>query len=551
MYLKAESLYKQLMKHSLNKKFIIGVIVIIVPILGLIFTWIETNLIKQAKAQTLEKARVVADTIILTRQWVTDCDGGVFVPVQSLGAMGIDDKIQCRFKTPIGAIQMFTPAMVTKKLSQYSMEKKSYNIKLSSLYPISSDNMADDFEKQALTRFQSEKIPEIYRFTDFSCDFMVPLYRTKGCVKCHTRENQGPEKIIISSIIGGLRVTVPYLETRKILKQNAIMFGGAGICITVLIIGFLMFMINKLVLNPLKELEDKGRQVASGNPDARVAIKTNDELELLGHNFNTMASTLSKNNEQLEKKISMATKNLAKANHELLKLDKLKSDFLANMSHELRSPLTAARGSITYLERTIKNPDAFQYLTIVEKNLTRLTRLINNLFDFTKLEAGKIEWEFNRENITVLIEEIIEIMSPISMGKNINVDFVNPGSIYALIDLERMEQVLVNILDNAIKFSEQNSTINIGLEKTDDKVEIFIKDQGPGIDKNLFENIFEKFYTGESNHQHKGSGMGLAISKAIVQAHEGEINIKSTLGQGSCFYILLPLKSNQEEYHDR
>ncbi len=539
------------MKHSLNKKFIIGVIVIIAPILGLIFTWIGANLVKQAKAQTLEKARIVADTIILTRQWVTDCDGGIFVPVQSLGAGNIDDIIQCRFNTPMGTLQMFTPAMVTKKLSQYSMEKESYSVKLSSLYPISIDNMADDFEEQALRRFKHEKIKEVYRFTDFSCDFMVPLYRTRGCIKCHTSENQGPEKITMSSIIGGLRVTVPYLETRKILKQNALMFGGAGICITVLIIGFLMFMINKVVLNPLKELGDKSRQISSGNPDARVAIKTNDELELLGHNFNMMASGLAKNHEQLEKKVSMATKDLAKANKELLKLDKLKSDFLANISHELRSPLTAARGSITYLERTIQNPDAFQYLTIVEKNLTRLTRLINNLFDFTKLEAGKIEWEFNRENITILIEEVIEIMSPIAMEKDIRVDFVNPGSVYALIDLERMEQVLVNILDNAIKFSENSRTINIGLEKTGDRVEIFIKDQGPGIDENLFENIFEKFYTVENHKQHKGSGMGLAISKAIIHAHEGDINIKSTLGQGSCFYIILPVQPNQEEHNDR
>ncbi len=539
------------MKHSLNKKFIIGVIVIIAPILGLIFTWMAANLVKQAKAQTLEKARVVADTIILTRQWVTDCDGGIFVPVQSLGAKNVDDIIPCRFNTPMGALQMFTPAMVTKKLSQYSMEKKSYSVKLSSLYPISSDNMADDFEEQALTRFKQEMIKEVYRFTDFSCDFMVPLYRTRGCIKCHTSENQGPEKIAISSIIGGLRVTVPYLETRKILKQNALMFGGAGICITVLIIGFLMFMINKVVLNPLKELEDKARQVASGNPDARVAIKTNDELELLGHNFNMMASGLAKNHEQLEKKVFMATKDLAKANQELLKLDKLKSDFLANISHELRSPLTAARGSITYLERTIQNPDAFQYLTIVEKNLTRLTRLINNLFDFTKLEAGKIEWEFNRENITILIKEVIEIMSPIAMEKNIRVDFINPGNIYVLIDLERMEQVLVNILDNAIKFSKNNSTINIGLEKTDDRVEIFIKDHGPGIDENLFENIFEKFYIVDNNKQHKGSGMGLAISKVIVHAHEGEIKIKSNLGVGSSFYIILPLQPNQEEHNDR
>ncbi len=182
----------------------------------------------------------------------------------------------------------------------------------------------------------------------------------------------------------------------------------------------------------------------------------------------------------------------------------------------------------------------FNILIIVEKNHTRLKGLINNLFDFTKLEVGKIEWEFNRENITTLVEEVIEIMSPIVMGKSISVDFVSSGDIYAVIDLERMEQVLVNILDNAMKFSENDSTIKIGLEKINDQVKISIKDQGPGIDENLFENVFEKFYTVSNHKQQEGSVMGLAISKAIVLAHKGEINIKSELGFGACFYIKLP-----------
>jgi nitrate/nitrite-specific signal transduction histidine kinase len=146
---------------------------------------------------------------------------------------------------------------------------------------------------------------------------MVPLYNTKGCVKCPKRD-----KTIASSIIGGLRVTVPYHQTKKILKQNAFMFGGAGIFIIFVIIGFLIFMINKVVLMPLKELEEKGSQISSGNFDARVEIQTNDELEVLGHNFNMMASSLGRSHEQLEKKVSMATMGLEKANRELLKLDK-------------------------------------------------------------------------------------------------------------------------------------------------------------------------------------------------------------------------------------
>jgi signal transduction histidine kinase len=528
--------FKNIMNNSLNKKIIVGVIIIITPILGLIFFWIGADLLKQAKSQTLEKARVVADYVVLTRQWIVDCNGGIFVPIDSYGAQDIDYKIKCQIETSNGALQMFTPSMVTKKLSQYSTRNESYSMKLSSLDPISVDNKADEFETQALNHFKHKGVSEFYRFTDFYCDFMVPLYNTRGCVKCHKRDQK-----ISSSIIGGLRVTVPYSQTKKVLKKNAIIFGSAGIFIIFMIIGFLMFMINKVVLKPLKELEEKGNQIVSGNFDVRVDIKTNDELEFLGQNFNKMASNLAKNHELLEHKISTATEDLAKANQELLKLDKLKSDFLHNMSHELRSPLTAARGGVTYLERTIQNPDAFQYLSIVEKNLARLTWFINNLFDFTKLEAGKTEWEFQRENITTLVQEVIEIMSPVAMEKNIKVEFKKVGDIYVLIDLERMEQVLVNILDNALKFSDSNSMIKIGIKTKDNNVEIFIKDQGPGIDKNLFKNIFKKFYTGESDHKKGGSGMGLAISKAIVDAHEGEIKVLSKLGDGAAFYITLPL----------
>ncbi len=523
-------------RRSLNKKIIFGVVVVIAPILGLIFFWIETDLLKQAKLQTIEKARVVADYVILTRQWVVDCNGGIFVPVNSDGAQDMSYRINYQIRTPSGVLQMFTPSMVTRKLSQYSFEKDSYSMKLSSLFPINIENQADDFEKRALTSFLQKGVSEFYRFTDFECDFMVPLYSAKGCVKCHKRE-----KKITSDIIGGLRVTVPFYETKNKLKQNILIFSGAGISIIVIVICFLMFMINKIVLKPLKELEIKSREISSGNFDVKVEIKTEDELESLGRNFNNMASSLAKNQEQLERKISIATEDLEKANRELLKLDKLKSDFLHNMSHELRSPLTAARGGVTYLERTIKNPDAFQYLTIVEKNLERLTWFINNLFDFTKLEAGKIEWEFNKENITTLVEEVIEIISPLSLEKNISIHFNNPGDIDAFVDLERMEQVFVNILDNAIKFSEENTMIQIGMEKMSDHVEIFFKDQGPGIDEKQYKIIFEKFYTGRNIKQNKGSGMGLAISKAIVTAHKGEIKVKSRLGEGTCFYVILPL----------
>ncbi len=529
------------MIHSLNRKFIFGVIIIIVPILGLIFIFIEINLIKQAKTHTIEKARVIADNIILLRQWVTDCKGGVFIPLDSIGACNMPNKLKYRLNTENGVLQMFTPSMVTKKLSQYSMEEKLYSFHLSSLNPVNLENQADDFEKQALKYFKRENATEVYRFNDASLDFMVPLYKEKGCIKCHISEHA-----MSSNIMGGLRVSVPFKQTRKTLKRNALMLASAGVCITLVTIGVLLFLINKIVLKPLKELEKKSAEISLGNLDTRVTINTNDELEHLGHNFNTMASNLAQGRDRLEERVSKATQELAKANKDLLELDTLKSDFLTNMSHELRTPLTAAKGGITYLERTLKDKDNLKSISIVEKNLSRLTWLITDLFDFTKLEAGKIEWEFEKENISQLVEEVIEIISPIAIKKNVSIEFSNPGNISAIIDFERMEQVLVNILDNAIKFSENNSKIEVDIKETNKNIEISIKDYGCGIDEMHLENIFEKFYTSKNRlkHNKKGTGLGLAISKAIIVAHMGEIKAESKLNGPTVFYVILPLQQN-------
>ncbi|MCP3901381.1 MAG: DUF3365 domain-containing protein, partial [Desulfobacteraceae bacterium] len=412
------------MIHSLNRKFILGVIIIIVPILGFIFVWIERNLTEQAKTHTIDKARVVADNIILLRQWITDSKGGVFIPLDSQGACNMPNELKYRLDTKIGKLQMYTPSMVTNKLSQYSMEEKLYSFKLSSLNPVNLKNQADDFEKQALKYFNQKNATEVYRFNEASLDFIVPLYKRKGCIKCHADDN-----VVNSNVMGGLRITVPYEQTRKTLKRNVLMLTSAGVCVTLVTIGVLLFLINKIVLKPLKELEKKSRDISSGNLDTRVAINTNDELEHLGNNFNIMASNLAQNRDRLEERVAKATQELARANKDLLELDTLKSDFLTNMSHELRTPLTAAKGGIAYLERVIQDDDDLKYISIVDKNLSRLAWLITNLFEFTKLEAGKIEWEFSEENISGLVEEVIEIISPIANKKNISIEFSNPGDI--------------------------------------------------------------------------------------------------------------------------
>ncbi len=522
--------------YPLKRKFVFGVIIIIVPILGLLFSWIGFRMSNQGKQETIEKARVITDQIVLTRQWIADCMGGVFVNAKSSGSDGVKLATQKQLISSSNIYQFFTPSMVTKKLSQYSFEKKAYQFRLSSLTPINQENSPNAFEKKALNNFSKDKTSEFYQFTDHTFDYMIPLYSTKSCIKCHTQETK-----LKTSIIGGLRVTIPYGNIKHSLEKNIWLMAGAGICITFATIIVLVSLIHTLVLKPIRELEEKSHQLSLGKLDTRVSLQTNDELEKLGNSFNLMAENLMLNRDSLEEKVGKATQDLAQANNALLKLDKMKSDFLANMSHELRTPLTAVKGSINYLERTVKDPDHLEFIQIIEKNISRLTRLISNLFDFTRLEAGAIEWEFEQEDISQLLIEVADIMGPLALAKKINIILDSPKSLYVIIDLERMEQVFVNIIDNAIKFSEPGTDVFIKVKNKRDDLTISIKNMGSGIPKENLETIFKKFYTkpGKLNSKNQGAGMGLAISKAIVTAHKGSIRVKSD-GASSTFLIDLP-----------
>ncbi|MEH0018298.1 MAG: ATP-binding protein [Desulfobacter sp.] len=520
----------------LKRKFVLGIFIIIVPVLGFLFTWLSVKLQDQAKEEALGKARVVADQIILTRQWVTDCMGGVFVHTASPGAKDVTFATTDQIITRHGSYQFFTPSMVTKKLSQYSAREQSYQFRLTSLTPLNRDNVPDPFETRGLNLFSQGLEKEYYRFSETRLDYMVPLYKNRGCLKCHTSET-----VLKAGIMGGLRVSIPFERIRQTFKKNQYLLGVTGLVITLVTIGVLVFLVHFLILHPLETLEEKSRQLSSGNLNSRVDLNTGDELERLGQNFNLMAESLSKHRDELEDKVTRATQDLARANHELMKLDKLKSDFLANMSHELRTPLTAVRGSIDYLKRTGRGNDDQDYILIIEKNITRLTRLIANLFDFTKLEAGKIDWEFEREDVSLLVEEVIEIMGPVAQKKHITLAVDTPGPLFAVIDLERMEQVLVNLLDNAIKFSGPHTRVRARVADNDTRIHIRIIDQGPGISEENPDAIFQKFYTSDASPKdaRNGAGMGLAISKAIVSAHKGDISV-SREDRTTCFTISLP-----------
>lgn len=526
---------------SLQWKFLLGITLVIFPLISIIFVWSGVRQTKQAMEQAVNQARILARQVILTRRWVSDC-GGVLVKKESKGTHQATYFPHDDLETKRGHFQRFTPSMVTSKLSQYSYKQNMYRFRLASLHPLNPKNGPDQFERLALGKFGNPGLKEMYQIERDGgreyLHYLVPLFMAKGCLKCH--ENQGYRE---GSIGGGLSIFLPVGKMKTALARDRVFLAGAGVGVVLLTILTLFFLLHRMVVRPVKELEAMTGHIAKGNFDARIDLSTGDEMEKLAHSFNSMAGELSRGRGLLEEEIQQATLDLSRANAELLTLDQLKSDFLANMSHELRSPLTVIRGGVDYLNRTIKGDKNRQYLEIIDKNVARLIRLVSDVFDFTRIEAGKADWTFEREDMAGLIQEVVEMTAPLGEKKDIRIQYDYPGPVFANMDLERIEQVLVNLIENAVKFSVQGAHITLELVEEPDTVLVKVRDLGVGIAEEHLKMIFEKFHTlpsSEENGKREGTGLGLAICKGIIEAHKGKIWAESEKGKGTTFFFRIP-----------
>ncbi len=535
-------------KFSLQLKFLLSIVFIVVPVLGIIFTWAGLRNERQTTNQVVNQARILARQIVMTRQWIADC-GGIMVARDSKGAKITHYFYNDKLITSRGTYQRFTPAMVTKKLSKYSLQHNLYQFRLASLNPMNPDNSPDSFEQAALFHFIHKGHKEFYHLKvntkNASFRYSVPLVVDTACLKCHA--DQGFSK---GTIGGCLSILFPADDFVKTLKTDRNRLIGAGAVLILLTVATSFFLLKRVVIKPLNSLEAATAQISNGNLEARVALNTGDEFERLGQTFNTMGSKLAHSREIMEERIERATCELSEANAELQTLDKLKTEFITDMSHELRSPITAIKGGLDYLKRTVVKEDNKSYLAIIDNNLLRLTRLVSDMLDLTRIEAGKVAWAFEQNDLAVLIREVIEILALRADEKSIHVHYSDKAPIWVKMDLERIEQVLVNLIENAIKFSEPESSIEIHTECRKDQVQISVIDAGIGIANQHLETIFKKFHTlpsGSGNGGRKGTGLGLTICRKIIEAHGGKIWAQSEEGKGSTFTFTLPMNGGNKD----
>jgi two-component system phosphate regulon sensor histidine kinase PhoR len=228
----------------------------------------------------------------------------------------------------------------------------------------------------------------------------------------------------------------------------------------------------------------------------------------------------------------------------LKQLERTREEFVANVSHELRTPLSLIKGyAETLLDSARNDPEvAGRFLKIIERNANRLDLLIQDLLTISSLESGRIKLNLQPVPLRPLVEKVLADFKSRANAKGVKLVNDLP-ELTAMADVNRLEQVLANLVDNAIKYGRGQGTISIGGQKADgDQIEIFVQDDGPGIPPESLDRVFERFYRVDKarSREQGGTGLGLSIVKHIVQSHGGKVWVKSELGKGATFFFTLP-----------
>jgi len=269
-------------------------------------------------------------------------------------------------------------------------------------------------------------------------------------------------------------------------------------------------------LKPIRKVVEATNKVAGGDFDVRVDLKGIYELEELSHSFNKMA-------------------------HELSSVESLRADFINNFSHEFKTPIVSIRGFAKLLkDGQLSDAEKQEYLEIIITESERLAQLSTNILNLSKFEAIDIVTDKAPFRLDEQLRRAIAITEPKWSAKNLNVN-IGMDEITFIGNENLTQQIWINLLENAIKFSKQDGNIGISLMDGGQSFYFSIQDDGIGMDAETKNHVFDKFYQGDRSHKNMGNGLGLTIVKRIVELCGGTIEVESDLGKGCVFTITLPM----------
>jgi two-component system phosphate regulon sensor histidine kinase PhoR len=336
---------------------------------------------------------------------------------------------------------------------------------------------------------------------------------------------------------GALRLAVPLAEIqgqvdvirRRMLVSTAIAFVPAIL---------LALWFARIIARRLGSIIDYAAQLARGNFQARLERTGTDELGLLERKLNETGEKLEGMFQELEREHA-----------ELEKVERVRKDFVINVSHELRTPLASIQGyTETLLDGAMDDPKHnMRFLQIIRQNAERLANLTADLLTLSRVELKQQKFSFASYDVTRLLENTVDSMTPLAVRKNITLTLLRAGgNTESFCDSEAVNQVVTNLVDNALKYTPDGGEITVGARELTGlgMIEVFVQDTGIGIPADELPRLFERFYRVDKARSRElgGTGLGLSIVKHLVRAQGGDVRVESALGKGSKFIFTLPVE---------
>jgi signal transduction histidine kinase len=327
------------------------------------------------------------------------------------------------------------------------------------------------------------------------------------------------------------------IRLRSTVKMLALM------CLLLIAAGALVsWTIGRRITRPLKALTGAAEQLAVGTYEHEIAVGARDEVGRLAKSFHAMAEQVTRAQRELRQRAEDAQR----ARGEAEAANRAKSDFLAMMSHELRTPLNAIGGYAELIELGIHGPvtgEQREALNRIARSQAHLLTLINDVLNFARIDAGQMRYEVRDVRMGDTLASLEALIAPQIAARRLTLKYEPcDAELLASADGDKVRQVVLNLVSNAIKFTPEGGTVSLGCDADDTTVRVYVRDTGPGIDADRLPLIFEPFVQGDRalNRPNDGVGLGLAISRDLARGMGGDVTVQSEVGVGSTFTLELP-----------
>ncbi|MDA1163141.1 MAG: HAMP domain-containing sensor histidine kinase [Planctomycetota bacterium] len=390
---------------------------------------------------------------------------------------------------------------------------------------------------------------------------------SETCIGCHHHKRRltadGSDAVTLGDLIGMARITLPLAAVESSLHATNALVITAEIVKVVLAILAIYLVVRYVITKPVLHLKKVSDAIAHGNLDMRADIRTGDEFEELSHAFNRMLRHLVTVQEELREvngDLDGKVDELASVNLQLYEMNNVKNEFLAMMSHELRTPLNSILGFSEVLADSRNLTDKEQrYARNIQTSGRSLMTLINDVLDLAKIESGKMELHAAEFRMDDLVERQVSTLTPLAEKRRIALTWSVDAGIPTLFqDAGKIQQILTNLISNAIKFTPEGGRVRISASRIDEHCVVTIEDNGIGIPLDEQERIFEKFRQGRGvpgqndalTRKYEGTGLGLSIVKELSRLLDGEVTLESEFGKGSKFTVSFRLILDDSDIFD-